>query len=438
MTRPSTQHDQPRGVEDLALDVVTALESMLALDAESAERDLQHLLARAREVMARKRELTGTKSDTQALVAEHLFSRLRRSLRSLLRGAEARDEVKVAEWLLGAVVGDAALGELAAAFDRTILKASGPQDYSFAGRADFIAIEEVLQMLGSGKYTGCLSLEKHDNRLDVYFQRGQIAFLDPHHLVRRVLPGVTPMDYREIGGDALQAAERRHREQGIPVIVTLFESGVFRAADFRALMRQLGSEVLFDFLRAQDQCYFSYRRFDTLPAFAVQNDLRLGVTPILLEVTKRLDDWRSLLKVFPDPKQPVKPMPDMLARIAGLSLGVVEIKLLTLIDGDSSPERLASLIGLPIHDVYQLLVTFAREGAIVAQGALEGVDHAVSSVHASLKAAFDALDANDDVLAVESALDRVLGNEAPGGGLGGLGGGSGGRGGGNGRLTLRD
>lgn len=412
MSQSSSQSDRPVGIEDLALDVAAALESMLARDAESAERDLEHLLARARELVARKREMTGTKSDTHALVAEHFFSRLRRSLRGLMRGADAHDEVKLAEWVLGAVIGDAALGELAAAFDRTILKASGPQDYSFAGRADFIAIEEVLQMLGAGKYTGCLSLEKSDNRLDVYFHSGQIAFLDPHHLVRRVLPGVTPMDYREIGGEQLHVAERRHRENGIPVIVSLFEAGVLRGKDFRIIVRQLGSEVLFDFLRMQDQCYFSYRRIDALPDFAVQHDLRLGVTPILLEVTKRLDDWRSLQRVFPDPKAPIQPMPDMLARIAGLSLGVVEIKLLTLIDGEASPERLASFVGLPIHDVYQLLVTLAREGAIVVPGELSGIDHAVFSVQASLQAAFDALDANDDNLAVESALDRILGDDA--------------------------
>ncbi|MFO1052826.1 MAG: DUF4388 domain-containing protein [Planctomycetota bacterium] len=419
MSRSEPKADQNRtAVEDLALEVATALDSLLSLEAEAAEQDLAHLLARARELVTRKREMSGTKSDTHALVAEHFFSRLRRTLRALLRSPDAGSEVKVAEWVLGAVVGDAALAELASIFDRTILSQTGPQDYSFAGRADFIAIEEVLQMLGSGKHTGCLSLEKHDNRLDLYIHRGQIAFLDPHHLVRRVLPGATPMDYREIGAEQLALAERAHREQRTPVVLSLHASGVFRNADVKAVVRQLGSEVLFDFLRAQEESYFSYRKLDALPAFATQHELRLGITPILLEITKRLDDWRSLLRVFPDPKAPLEPKPDMLARISNLSLGVVEIKLLTMINGETSPERLAQVSGLPIQDVYQLLVQLAQEGAIVTPGALEGVDHAISSVQDSLRAAFDALDANDDNLAVESALDRVLGDSL-GGALGG-------------------
>lgn len=219
------------------------------------------------------------------------------------------------------------------------------------------------------------------------------------------------MEYREIGADLLARAQLRHREEGTPTVLTLHEAGVFRGAELRGVIRQLGGEVLFDFLRAQEESYFSYRKLDTLPDFALAYDLRLGITPILLETTKRLDDWRTLRSVFPDPRAPIKPMPDMLARIASLTLGVVEIKLLTMIDGENSPEKLAQAIGLPITDVYQLLVQLAREGAIEAAGRFEGIDHAVHNVQDSLQAAFDALDANDDVLAVESALDRVLGGD---------------------------
>ena len=58
-----------------------------------------------------------------------------------------------------------------------------------AVRTDFLSGEEVLQMLAAGKHLGCLSLEKGDNRLDIYLQEGRIYFLDPHHIVRRVVPG---------------------------------------------------------------------------------------------------------------------------------------------------------------------------------------------------------------------------------------------------------
>lgn len=412
MQPPNTeQNDLDQKIEDLTTQFAEVLRGVLERDAEASARDYEHLLGRADNLIERKREMQGTKSETRDLLAEILFSRLRKSFRSFLRSAGPEQEIRAAEWVLGSVIGTTTLGEFASVLDSCILKASGPQDYSFAGRADFIAIEEVLQMIGSGKHTGCVSLEKPDNRLDIYIHRGQIALLDPHHLVRRVLPGANQMAYREITAERLEEAERHHARDGVPVVIGLAESGEFKDFDKRALMRQLGSEVLFDFLRQQEVSYFSYRRLDELPDFVRKYELRMGITPVLLEVSKKLDDWRSMARVFPDSKASVEPMPDMLARIAGLNLGVLDIKLLTMIDGENTPESLTALIGLPLFDVYQQLVNLAREGAIVAPGGTESLMDLADSVEDSMKVAFEALDANDDQIALSSALDKVLGGD---------------------------
>lgn len=422
MERPNQQPDDlDSRIEGLALRFAEVLRSVVARDAEGASRDYEHLLGRADTLIERKQAMQGTKSETRDLLAEILFSRLRKTFRAFLNSRGAADEIRAAEWILGSVIGTAALGEFASVLDAAILQGSGPQDYSFAGRADFIAIEEVLQMIGSGKHTGCLSLEKHDNRLDIYMQRGQIAFLDPHHLVRRVLPGANAMRYREITAGTMEEAERRHAREGVPVFLSLAEKGEFKEHDMRSVMRQIGSEVLFDFLRQQEESYFSYRRLDALPAFVTGNELRMGITPLLLEISKKLDDWRSMSRAFPDPRAPVQPMPDMLARIAGLNLGVLEIKLLTMIDGENTAESLTGLIGLPLFEVYQQLVTFAREGAIVAPGGTESLMEFGDSVEDSMRSAFEALDANDDSVAVNSALDKVLGDTGAGGMFGSAG-----------------
>ena len=54
-------------------------------------------------------------------------------------------------------------------------------------------------------------------------------------------------------------------------------------AEVRIPLRNLGIEVLYDFLGAQEDCSYAYRRLSELPPFAVQHNLRMQVTPILLE-----------------------------------------------------------------------------------------------------------------------------------------------------------
>ncbi len=398
--------------------VRTAIEQvvadLVAPSPEQAQQDYDHLLARATELLRRKQAMEGTKSESRDLLGELVFTRLRRAFRKFANQEDARTELRAAEWVMGSLVGCALLNDFAVALDRAILQTSSSKDYSFAGRADFISQEEVLQMLGSGKHTGMLSLEKDDNRLDLYFQAGLIAFLDPHRFPRRVLPHTDRMTYREIPPKLIEEAEKLHGTQGTPILMTLVERGFFKPTELRDLVRRMGSEVLYEFLRAEGACTFFYRKLETLPAFAIANDLRMAVTPVLLEGHKRLDDWRSMLRLFPDPDAIVTPLPDMYTRISGLDLSVLEIKMLGLVNGENTPRSIAPQMGLPLYDVYQYLVRFAREGVLVPPGGTEALRDVSMSLQESMAIAFQALDANDDSVALSSALDRVLGGGGDG------------------------
>ena len=217
------------------------------------------------------------------------------------------------------------------------------------------------------------------------------------------------MDYHEIPTDMLRKAEERHAREGYPVSLTLAESGGFGRLDPKNEVMRIGTEVLFDFIRAQGDTAFRFLKHDDLPEWVRKYDLRMGITPVLLEVSKNLDEWRSLSSAFPDATAPIETMPDMHARLGDAQLGVLEIKMLTLLDGEQSARDLSELLGLPLFDVYRSLVNFATEGAIVAPGGLDDLVAFDMSVEESVESAMTALDENDDALAVNSALDRVLG-----------------------------
>jgi hypothetical protein len=94
-----------------------------------------------------------------------------------------------------------------------------------------------------------------------------------------------------------------------------------------------------------------------------------------------------------------------------VALGVLEIKLLSQINGDTSPRGLVALLGLPLYDVYQLLIKLSREGILAASGGDMALSGLTLSVEESMQEAFAALDANDDAEQRRSAIDRALGGE---------------------------
>ncbi|MFY9342709.1 MAG: DUF4388 domain-containing protein [Planctomycetota bacterium] len=394
------------------------IDGLVQKDDETYEAEFVHLLTRVQELVDRKIRMDGAKTDTRDFLGELLFTRLRRGMHLFLRSDDDVTALRAAEWVMGALFSVTTLSEFAKAFDQSLIKAtSGARDFNFAGRTDFISVEEVMQMLASGGHRGCLSLEKGDNRLDIYLKDGRIWFLDPHHLIRRVLPGDT-MHHREIPDTLITEAEARRVREGVPTLVTLHERGAFKLEELRDVMRMFGKEVLFDFMREVEPYAFYYRKLDQLPPFAEQGDLRIGVTSILLEGSKQLDDWRQMLVAFPDPDTAIQPSADMYARLGDVALGVLEIKLLSLINGDTTPRSLVSALGLPLYDVYQLLIRLSQVGILSSDADTQtltdiGAATEESSVQTSMREAFAALDANDDRNQRQSAIDRVFGADEP-------------------------
>jgi hypothetical protein len=402
---------------ELGRHMVDFVDGLVRKDDEVYESEFVHLLTRVRELVERKLRMEGTKTDTRDFLGELLFTRLRRGMHLFLRSDDQVTSLRAAEWVMGVLFSVTTLSEFAKAFDQSLIRStSGARDFNFAGRTDFISVEEVMQMLSAGKHLGCLSLEKGDNRLDIYLRDGRIWFLDPHHLIRRVLPGDS-MRHREIPETLVTEAESRRAREGVPVLQTLGEKGLFRKEELREVMRTFGKEVLFDFMRESEPYAFYYRKLDALPAFAESNDLRLGVTSILLEGSKQLDDWKQMLAAFPNPDVPLEPKADMFARMGDVALGVLEIKLLSQINGDTTPRSLVSTLGLPLFDVYTLLIRLGREGILATSGTIELSPNAngnggdESSMQASMQEAFAALDANDDAEQRRSAIDKVFGSE---------------------------
>ena len=391
--------DKPEMAElaaDLKGRIAGLVDALVAQDEQAYESEFARLFGRVTELVERKLRMEGTKTDTRDFLAELLFTRLRIGMKLFMQGEETVAAQRAAEWVMGVVFPVATLSEFAKAFDQSLISSSATtKDFNFAGRTDFIPVEEVIQMLCGGKHLGCLSLVKCDNRLDIYLKEGRICFLDPHHLIRRVLPG-DAMRHRELSETAVTEAESRRAREGVPVLIALGEKGLVRRDELRELMRIVGKETMFDFMREVDPYAFYFRKLEGLPDFAEANDLRLGATSLLLEGSKQLDDWKQMLQAFPDRDTALEPNPNMFERLGDVALGVVELKLLSQINGDATPRSLVNSLGLPLYEVYQILIKLSREGIIAPAGgsdSLEGVD---VSQDDPIQQAFAALDANDD------------------------------------------
>ena len=101
-----------------------------------------------------------------------------------------------------------------------------------------------------------------------------------------------------------------------------------------------------------------------------------------------------------------------------MSLSVIEIKVLTLVNGENNFLSIRDTIGLNSFDLGQMLLSFAEQGVLCPPGGLASLGEEGLSVDQSLEEAVQALDANESLDAIPDSLDRVFGEEEDGFGLG--------------------
>ncbi len=413
---------QPDSVEaeivDLSAHVLETVRSVLGSNAEEAAEDFRHLLGRIRKLIQRKASFEASKGETRDLLAEVLFSRLSRSFRTFYKNAEVGgDPLRAAEFLLGSVLTGAALSDFANVMDRVITEEVVP-DYHLAGRADFISLEELLQLLSAGKHTGVLTLESKRQKLDLHFLDGLIAFIDPQRLDRRVLPGKRPGSWREVSEELCDRVNEGRTARGKPILLGLLEEGFLKPETVKTYLRSFGAELIYEFLLDPDDCAFRYKAIKEIPDFVQEHHAGLPVMPVLLEGHKRIDDWRRIRRVFPDLHEQIVPAPDLFRRIAELPLAPIELKVLSLLTGKTSFMDVQAGVGLSRFDLGLMLVHFASDGILEPPGGKDSLFDDAMSAEESLEAATEALEMIESMDSIPDSLDAVFGEEEEGFGLG--------------------
>jgi hypothetical protein len=207
---------------------------------------------------------------------------------------------------------------------------------------------EILQLLGTQKKTGCLSLERDGEHMVIYVVDGRI--------VSTRTPGLTKDDPLLA---FLRKAHRLSEEQYRGILSIQRES----ARDLEDLLlngRYLDAEELTSFLERQilddlmrlarweDGSY----RFDPHLRWTAAPLVRLNIEGVLVEVARRADEQKRYRSVFPDPHQilGLRDLPD-----PDVDLTEEERELFGIIDGRRTLTEVVDAAPLTEYETYESL-----------------------------------------------------------------------------------
>jgi hypothetical protein len=165
---------------------------------------------------------------------------------------------------------------------------------SLIGNLRTMSLPDILQWIAIGRKTGTLHLERGSIQKRIMFRDGSIATSwsnDPRESLGQFL-----IREARVSEEQLFRALLRQEEQGTLLGKILIEDRSLDAEDLRQVLRLKAEETIYDiFLWPEAQFEFKEGEFPKETTVHIE----IGVTEVVLEGIRRVDEWQRIRGVFP-------------------------------------------------------------------------------------------------------------------------------------------
>ena len=210
------------------------------------------------------------------------------------------------------------------------------------------SVPEILQLLGSQKKTGCLTMEWNTERALVYLQEGLIISTRSPGVNREDSLLVFLRNVHRLSEDQYRGLVTIQKESNRDAEELLLTGGYLDSADLAGYVERLILDDLMRLVRWENGTY----RFDPNHRWPHPPLVRLGLEASLIEASRRVDEHKRFVSVFRDPYQLValRDLPD-----PNETLSDVERELLGIIDGNLTVEEVVRKAPLCEYEAYEAL-----------------------------------------------------------------------------------
>ncbi len=171
-------------------------------------------------------------------------------------------------------------------------------------------LPDLLQWLAYSQKTGILILSKNEIVKEIYFQSGKIVASssnDPREYFGQFL-----LSYGKLSEEQLLTAFSRQAQTGVKIGRILVDEGILEEQEVQKFLRIKAEETIYDLFLWGEKGEFKFFNDATGEGNAVP--IEMEVTSILMEGTRRSDEWERIRKVFPNSSVIVKVSADNLTK----------------------------------------------------------------------------------------------------------------------------
>lgn len=201
---------------------------------------------------------------------------------------------------------------------------------SLSGNLKTVSFPDILQLLATGKKTGVLECKTTSRQKEVAFKDGNIIFASSLNSTEDLL-GNMLLKRGRISKADLERAIQLHKQTGRQLGTTLIDMGLFDKEEIGECLRLQIEEITYNLFSWQEGNFIFHEGESPKNAPFL---LELNTMNVLMEGTRRVDEWLEIQKVLPPD--------DVVLRIAKspkinreeVVISLDEFRLLSLLNGE--------------------------------------------------------------------------------------------------------
>jgi len=236
------------------------------------------------------------------------------------------------------------------------------QGLIFSGEVKYIPIPDLIQFISTSLLSGKLTVVASSLNSEIYFEKGHIVFATvskPGY--RRFLTDLLIEDGR-INKNKLREIIKIARNMKLPIGRVMVKQGVITEDELMRYLKQLTEDAIFHTLTVDSGLFFLEN--SPLPMNLSDIKFRLGVTSLLLDGLRKIDESRIAAEIFSsDELVPMRLITNVEA-LEEVELEEKETKVFSLIDGKTPLRNIIIKSGMDELEVKRICYSLQKIGLL--------------------------------------------------------------------------
>jgi hypothetical protein len=199
-----------------------------------------------------------------------------------------------------------------------------------AGNLKTVSFSDILQLLATGKKTGTLQVSTTARQKEVIFSDGKIIYASSINSSEDLL-GNLLLNRGKISKPDLEKAVALHKQTGRQLGATLVDMNLFDKDDVLECLKLQIEEIVYNlFSWPEGEFKFAEKALPKKMPLTVE----LNTMNVIMEGTRRIDEWVEIQKVLPPDNIKLKLAPMPKTKKEEITISLEEFRVMALINGE--------------------------------------------------------------------------------------------------------